>query len=477
MQGDDAPAENGHKSMSALEKILSYLAMVPVVVKKTPSYFEQCLVNVKENPPDFEKLPVVVKKIQPYFDKLSVVAKKIQPHLARAIIAFKEIPLHLRGPIVAAAILLLGVAGCTVLVKTKPDIPAQPSLPNLSIVEAVIVDIKTEQPFHQAFGTVEASRTADLRFNINGEVGSVLSDMRNGALVKAGQDLARLDDEILRLNKQDIEIQIAAETDNLRELENQLDLQQRQFDRVREMAAAAVASERRLDEAKLSLSIASNAVRQSRSRLDQAKIKLKQIDRNLNDSLLKAPFDGVLSDVGIGEGRVVTSQNVLGMLTDLSSLEVSFIVPAEIYAESDKLIGQTITVTWKSGGRDVKTAPAEIARAEGLIKANEGGGRIYATLPAADSGQHAAIPPGAFVEITYPSTILEDIIILPDTALYDNDNVFVVEGGVAKERTVTIISKSDGLIYVRGDLVKGDQVITTRLPGLGEGVRVRVINS
>jgi RND family efflux transporter MFP subunit len=204
---------------------------------------------------------------------------------------------------------------------------------------------------------------------------------------------------------------------------------------------------------------------------------LKQIDRNLRDSNLKAPFDGVLSGIEIGEGRVVTSQNVLGILTDLSSLEVSFIVPAEIYANSGNLIGQNAMVTWKSGGRDVKTVAAEIARAEGLVNANEGGGRLYAVLPSAEVGQHAPIPPGAFVEITYPSAILEDIIMLPDTALYDNDNVFVVEDGVAKERTVSIISKSNGYIYVRGNLAKGDQVITTRLPGLGEGVRVKVVRS
>jgi len=391
--------------------------------------------------------------------------------------AFSKFMSSAKKPLVALAIFVVGIIGFNILVATKPDIPERPKAPDIRIVEAATVAIITQQPNHKAFGTVEASRTADLRFNINGEVATVLDKMQNGALVKSGDELARLDDEILRLNKQDIEIQITAEADNLAELENQLNLRQSQFNRVNEMAVANVASERRLDEAKLALSMAKTAVRQSKSRRDQLSIRLKQTKRNLADSRLSAPFDGVLSNVTIGEGRVVSAQNVLGMLTDLSSLEVSFIVPAEIYADSANIVGKSVEVTWKSGGRDVKTVMAQIARAEGTVKASEGGGRLYATLPPAQSDGLAMIPPGAFVEITYPSAILTDIIILPETALYDNDNVYAIKNGMAEKRSIEIISKTDGLIYVRGDLVDGEEVITTRLPGLGDGVRVRVVGS
>ena len=391
--------------------------------------------------------------------------------------AFSKFMSSAKKALVAIAIFAMGIVGFNILVATKPDIPERPKAPDIRIVEAATVAIITQQPNHKAFGTVEASRTADLRFNINGEVAAVLDKMQNGALVNSGDELARLDDEILRLNKQDIEIQIAAEADNLAELENQLNLRQSQFNRVNEMAVANVASERRLDEAKLALSMAKTAVRQSKSRRDQLNIRLKQTNRNLADSRLNAPFDGVLSNVTIGEGRVVSAQNVLGMLTDLSSLEVSFIVPAEIYADSANIVGKSVEVTWKSGGRDVKTVMAQIARAEGTVKASEGGGRLYATLPPAQADGLAMIPPGAFVEITYPSAILTDIIILPETALYDNDNVYAIKNGMAQKRSIEIVSKTDGLIYVRGDLVDGEKVIITRLPGLGDGVRVRVVGS
>ena len=179
-------------------------------------------------------------------------------------------------------------------------------------------------------------------------------------------------------------------------------MRQRQFDRVSEMKAAAVASDSRLDDANLALIMARNALDQSQSRLRQLRLSLKRAERNLRESMLTAPFDGMLSDVSVGEGRVVSSANPLGVLTDLSSLEVSFVVPAEVYAESTSLIGDPVSITWKAGGRSVETVNGRIERAEGGVTAAEGGGRLYAALPVPDGDGRTAIPEGAFVEVRTP---------------------------------------------------------------------------
>ena len=380
-------------------------------------------------------------------------------------------------PLVAILILFVGVAGYKALVATKPEVASRPRLEDVRKVSVAVVDIVSAQPEHKAFGTVSASRSADLRFAIGGEVETVGAEMKNGVHVTKGAVLAELDTELLRLTREDILVKIEAEKVNQAELTVQLDLRQRQFNRVNEMNAAAVASEKRLDEAKLSLSVAKNALQQSTSRLRQLQTDLKRSSRNLNDAKLTAPFDGVLSQVVIGEGRVLSSANVLGMITDLSSLEVSFVVPAEIYANSESLLGQNVSVTWKAGGRDVKTVFGQIDRAEGNVDAAEGGGRIYATLPYDNAAQVSAIPNGAFVEISYPSTKLDNIIVLPESAMFDQETVFVVVDKRAQKRKVVIIEKNDGIVFVRGNLSAGEEVISTRLPGLGDGTLIEVVKS
>lgn len=379
--------------------------------------------------------------------------------------------------IAAAVILGLGVGGFMALVASKPEVASRPRSEEVRKVAVTIADHVSANPMQQAFGTVSAAQVSDLRFAIGGEVASINPITRNGSLVRKGQVLARLDTELLELSANDIAVQLAAENDNQIELKSQLALRQRQFDRVNQMKAASVASEKRLDDAQLALSQAKNSLTQSSSRILQFEIAKKRADRNLRDAVLKAPFDGVLANVMIGTGQVLSSNTALGKITDLNSLEVSFVVPAETYAISNQLMGQDVAITWTAGGRDVVTVTGQIKRVEGNVNANEGGGRLYATLPAVKTGQMPTIPAGAFVEIMYPTLPLEDVVILPEEAIFDRENVFVIIEGRANRRKVEILSKSNGLIYVRGALNNGDQVVSTRIPGLAQGTLVQIVGS
>ena len=391
--------------------------------------------------------------------------------------AMKSVLSGLSRLVAALVILGLGIGGFMYLVSSKPEVPSRPRSEEMRKVAVTIADRVSAAPVQQAFGTVTAARSADLRFAIGGEVASVEAVMRNGALVRKGEVLATLDTELLTLSVNDIAVQLAAEDANKIELQTQLTLRQRQFDRVNQMKAASVASEKRLDDAQLALSIAKNSLLQSNSRIEQLKIAKKRAERNLKDAVLRAPFDGALADVVIGSGQVLSSNTTLGKITDLNSLEVSFIVPAEIYAISNRLIGQDVAMTWTAGGRDVVTVTGTIDRTEGNVNANEGGGRIYANLPQSKAGEMPPIPAGAFVEINYPTLMLEDVVILPEAAIFDRDHIFIVVEGRADRRQVEILSKSEGQVYVRGDLQNGDQVVSTRIPGLAQGTLVEVVGA
>ena len=73
--------------------------------------------------------------------------------------------------------------------------------------------------------------------------------------------------------------------------------------------------------------------------------------------------------------------------------------------------------------------------------------------------------------------MLTNVIELPEEALVGRDQVFLIEQGRASQRQVVLLHRSPGLIWVRGDLKNGDKVIATRLPGIGNGLRVRTVAS
>ena len=374
--------------------------------------------------------------------------------------------------IVAIGILFLGFSAYNYLVATKPENPLQPRLEKVWTVDVAIIDFQVAFPKKSSFGQVEASRKSTLNFNISGEVEWISDAFKNGGYVKKGQELARLDRDLLIISRDEIAIQIEANKTNIAELAIQRELRQNSYERMRQMNVASVVSLANLDEAQLALSMAKNALEQAKRQQAQLDLSLKRANKQLSDAVLRAQFDGIVSAVQIGRGMVVSPAMAVGTITDLSSLEVSFVVPGDVFSRANALIGNAVNVVWRSGGREITSIEAPISRAEGNVQAGEGGGRLYAQIALSDTGDWI-IPEGAFVEVIYSSGQVDDVAILPEAALYDDNSVFVITNGRTARRVVEIIQKSDGLVYVRGNINEGEQVVATRLPALGDGILVK----
>ena len=377
---------------------------------------------------------------------------------------------------VLPALLILGffISVYSWLQATKQVVKPQAPEEQTWIVQSVAVQQVDVQPLEQAFGTVVAAREAHLRFGVAGEVERVSNNLRNGAHVKTGDILASLDTERLQLALDKVEVQIKAETTQIKEFTAQLALRQRMAERAQSLSEKGVGSQADLDGAELAVSQASNQLALAKSRLAELKVSLRRHRKDLEDAVLKAPFDGSLSSVDLALGNQVSNTYLVATLTDLSSLEVSFVVPADIYANVTNLIGQQVKLSWSSEGSLVSETTATITRAEVVVDRTEGGGRLYAELP---DDAARSVPPGAFVEVSYSGRELTSVIELPEEALVGQDQVFVIEQGRAMQRQVVLLHRSPGWIWVRGDLKSGDKVIATRLPGIGNGLRVRAVAS
>ena len=348
----------------------------------------------------------------------------------------------------------------------KPQAPEEQTW----IVQSVAVKQVDAQPLEHAFGTVLAAREAHLRFGVAGEVDLVSDKLRNGVDVRTGDILARLDTERLQLALDTVEVQIEAESIQIQEYTAQLALRHRMAERARSLFDKAVGSQAELDAAELAVSQASNQLAMAKSRLAELEVSKRRHRKDLEDAVLKVPFDGSLSGVNLALGNQVSNTYLVATLTDLSSLEVSIVVPAHIYANVTNLIGQQVNLSWSSEGSVVSKTTAIIKRAEVVVDRTEGGGRLYAELPE-DAAR--TVPPGAFVEVSYAGSFLKGVYELPEEALVGQNKVFVIERGRASQRRVVLLHRSPGRIWVRGELETGDEIIATRLPGIGNGLRVR----
>ena len=111
-----------------------------------------------------------------------------------------------------------------------------------------------------------------------------------------------------------------------------------------------------VEAAELALSSAEQSVLNRRSAVDQAKARgasagtrlirsqlaLDDASRRLDDTKLFSKFDGVLSNITLVEGGIVTANERIGRLIDPNSLEVAFRVSTEQYSRLLNENGQLI---------------------------------------------------------------------------------------------------------------------------------------
>jgi membrane fusion protein, multidrug efflux system len=63
---------------------------------------------------------------------------------------------------------------------------------------------------------------------------------------------------------------------------------------------------------------------------------------------------------------------------------------------------------------------------------------------------------------------------LPETAVYDDNHLYVIRNGRMAAVDVTILARQGDQLIIAADIASGERVITSRLSQAGEGVAVTV---
>ena len=118
---------------------------------------------------------------------------------------------------------------------------------------------------------------------VGGRIVEVGPNLREGGIVKRGELLIQID-------RFQYETDLANQRSQLKESEVRLELLRRDYERAKKLFAEKNVSEQFLDTAELEMY-------QQEASVEQRAIAVKQAVRDLADSRLVAPFDGVVSDV------------------------------------------------------------------------------------------------------------------------------------------------------------------------------------
>jgi RND family efflux transporter MFP subunit len=289
--------------------------------------------------------------------------------------------------------------------------------------------------------------------------------------------------------------EIAAERELLATVSEQLELRRRDLERTANLKRTGQTSEKAHDDAALAV----NATIQTRLERRQAigrlsarisqqeaviarnRAALERAERDLSDTEISAPFTGYASDVEAAIGKRLAVGESVARLIDASSLEVRFELPNADYARlvssgdgrtpepQSGLEGLPVEVIWRVGERAFSYT-GEVKRTDAEIDPATGGIGLYAVI--STNGADSVLRPGAFVEVLVPDVRYEQVIAVPESAVFGEDIVYIVENDRLAVRQVEIVREFGDQVYIRGDLAEGAIIVARQFPNIGAGLKV-----
>ncbi|UWQ84193.1 efflux RND transporter periplasmic adaptor subunit [Leisingera caerulea] len=377
---------------------------------------------------------------------------------------------------------------------------APPARERIFAVNVVTADLQTVAPELTAFGRVESRRTLELRTAVGGRVVQLSEDFEEGGTVREGEVLVQIDPADAqsaldraeadmmdaRAEERDAGRALVLAQDELQATQDQAQLRERAFQRQVDLADRGVGTAAAVETAELAAVQARQAVisrrqavSQAEARADQAatrvaraQIALDEAQRDLDDTTIKARFDGTLQAVSLVQGRLVSANEKIADLVDPDLLEVAFRVSTAQYARlldaEGHLLRAPVRVTLDADGAGL-SASGRISRASGAAGNGQTGRLVYARLETAPGFE-----PGDFVTVKVTEPEVAAVARVPASALGADGSVLVLgEDNRLQALPVELVRRQGDDVLIRGAGLEGREIVTGRTPLLGAGIKVR----
>jgi RND family efflux transporter MFP subunit len=303
-------------------------------------------------------------------------------------------------------------------------------------------------------GTIQPERRADLRAEVSAVVLQVLKD--NGDVVRRGDLLVRLDDTAIRDS-------LASAEEAGRAASQSFDQAERQFQRLKTLRESGMASTQQLEDAEIRRNNA-------QSDLSAAKTRAVQARQQLERTLSRAPFDGVVSERKVSPGDTAQIGKELLKVMDPSSMRFEGLVSAD--AVDSLRVGQT--VSFRVNGYGAQEFSGSVKRINPAANANT---RQLEVLVQFSGGKQPQLA-GLYAE-GYLQAAAKAALMVPAVALaHEGDKVFAwrVKGNMVHKVSLVLGDRDPRLgdFVLRSGLDVGDQLIRNPTSGLKDGQKVQL---
>jgi membrane fusion protein, multidrug efflux system len=352
-------------------------------------------------------------------------------------------------PLVFALILLLGVAGCS-----RPA----PTVEPIRSVKTVKISAQSAAGTLEYAGEVKARTESRLGFRVGGKITSRPAAL--GQSVKAGQVLARLDPQDLKLGEEAAAAALTAARANL-------ELASADYGRFKELLDKGFISSAELERR-------DTALRSARAQFDQAKAQASAQGNQAGYAVLVADANGVITGIDAEPGMVVAAGAPVLRLAHDGARDVVFAVPEDRVGAIKALAGKSGAFKIRLWGGNEQTHSATIRE---IAAAADPLTRTFQVK--ADVGHVRALRLGQTATVIADLPRAAGVIKLPLSALREEQGksavwVFDDVTSTVSLHPVQVAGADGNEVVIAGGLVPGQTVVTAGVHVLTAGQKVRL---
>ncbi|MBO4527700.1 MAG: HlyD family efflux transporter periplasmic adaptor subunit [Victivallales bacterium] len=414
----------------------------------------------------------------------------------------------------AIVIFIAIIAAAVFAVKTGPKPhrkPPQESIQKVTAVKAVKIPFS---PVIHGFGEVTPDKTWSAIAQISGKIIEINPSLQSGKFLRKGDLIAKIDETEYRLaidkaKAENAKIQADMEQLNVKKknlasqkaiLDKMLELNKKNLERNRLLNADKNISDQELEKEELTVLQQENTVTSLQAEINlipaqitayeaqaaSAQAALKQAELNASYAVIKAPFDGRVSEVNAELQQFASTGTVLCKLDSIDKAEIETSIAPDLLAILPPSRTEKPTEQSRTAFRDRQTFTVETASQEGFrwpakfLRFSEkvdpntrmvalviGVDKPYGT---SDGTPHLPLSKGLFCKVSIKGGERSEIV-LPRYAIHE-DSVYIVEDGKLVIRPVVVKYNLGAHSIIEEGVNENDIVVTSDIVPVIAGMKL-----
>jgi membrane fusion protein (multidrug efflux system) len=395
--------------------------------------------------------------------------------------------------------MVLTVAGIVFLVKTERESTARLPEPVRRVsVEVLEISPRPYTQWVEAYSTVVPFRKGTVGAQVTGPIAELALEIEPGAAVRTNQELARIEDTRYRLSLQKAKAALGKlealleieENENERRAtiyriaKQRLTLAKSEYERNQELFEKELISQQTLERAENQMELRRSEFENARSGIQSRKARIQsiqadltaagaEIDRlqeDLADTIVRAPFDGVIGDRFVELGDQVTPGRKMFTVLDIASVKVVARIPSEFIGRIEP--GASVKVSTRAYSEPVFEGIVIHVHPEADLT-----NRTFAVEIKVTNPERPVLLPGMFARVRIPVMDVEEALLVPREAILEDDRgtfLYVIDASsdTAERRDLRLGNLGPEEALVVDGVSPGDSVVIRGQERLHNGALV-----